>query len=206
MLVIQDIRSRYLKFKQNRYGLSVVFGLPIPNNLSFYIQDIKQTCQLFFPNCFDWYENEKIHSTLIRCKSTSNKIPYDLFENHPFRNNIKSIKEFEMTTDDLIISHDGAIRLFFSSNRLPLPIEMDDISKFEKDLNINLRLVQKPWITLANMKPIQKKIDCVNNNLSSFSNDFLKQFFSIKVESLNAVYFEDTGYREFKILDVIKLL
>ena len=206
MLKFEDIENRNSKYLQKRYGISIVYGLNIPDNLLAYIFEIQNACNELFLNCFDWYETKRIHSTLIRCKSSFNPILYKKFENHRFLSKLKAIPKFEMSTENLTIATDGAIRLFLSSKELPLPVGDEEIYKLENDLKINLRLIEKPWLTLANMKPNQLLVEHVNNNLTNFSSEFINQQLIIPVDCLKAIYFEDTGYQKTKILNEIKLL
>jgi len=205
MVNASNVNTRSSKFKQERYGISIVYGLPISGSILQYFERIKDIVVDRFPGCYTWYSIENLHSTLIRCKSKSSRISLRSYYGHSFIRSLSSIKKFRMTTSNITISDDGAIRLFLNSEDFPLAVSNDLILRFSEDNSLSLTLVKNPWITLANLIPNTEIVRKVNSGLSSFWQNINLDETEITVNSLKSVYFQDTGFNNIQILEKIGL-
>lgn len=207
MLDLDLIKKRSLKKVQKRYGLSVVYGMPLHNKLINQIKIIRNLLPLNLINCFDWQSDQCLHMTILRCKSARNNFVVFDEQLAKIQDVFQLIPRFVIYIDNIKLDSDGVIRVYFS-----LVPELELISEIDTDIiskitNLNYSLITSPWITVANCNYIDSSIKLIDTEYFEINKILKKKFEDgfIEVNYLRIVKYEDTYFDSAQILHSLKL-
>lgn len=141
------------KIKYVRWGLSVVYGLPVSTDIERILINIQQTVEEELPRLYSWYKSTQFHATLIRGKSSDAPLPR--VNRVLLQSVIQKIAGSPETIVQILnpqLCPDGYIRVPFISGRLFPSLVDEDITEMERTIGLSWRRVYKTWITVGFMQ------------------------------------------------------
>lgn len=150
---IQLLNKTLKKTRDNRWGLSVVYGLPVCETLQKIIENIQLGVEDTLPEKYMWYNQLQLHATLIRGKSSDSRLsPIKKHLLETIIHKIIKCPEISLRFTSAQLYSDGYIRMPCQSiNLFPL-ISDEYLKEMEGEIGIKWRRTPNSWVSLGCLK------------------------------------------------------
>lgn len=206
MIKTNKILERIAKQKENRYGISVVYGLPVDFSILNLVKSIKKNFGNEYSNLLKWSGKNNLHATIVRGNSVKTDInpPVDL---STIVLMFKKVKPFYIIPSKLELFDDGVLRLNFTKTNSLININKYYIKKFAKETRLELDIILKPWLKIANINNIniKNKITHLYQLINDMNFIYISKMNAVYVKTLMVVYYRDINYSKRVILKRIHL-
>ncbi len=206
MINIRSIKRRIARQNEKRFGISVVYGLPIHITLVEFTKSLKKYFGKKYHRIFNWNKKRNFHATIIRCDSVKKVIhippALDLV-----RDMFKSVTSFYLVPDKVELLDDGVIRLSFQKVTQLSNINKYYLNKFARAHKLSINVKHKPWLKLANIHDVNVDLntDELYELILKWNQNMTNDLKPIFVTSLKAVYYRDINFIKRKTLLLIEL-
>ena len=206
MINNRSITRRIAKQNEKRFGISVVYGLPIHITIFEFTKSLRKLFEKKYLRIFNWSKKRNFHATIIRCNSVKKEIhiPPTL---DVVRDVFKSVTSFYLVPDKIELLDDGVIRLSFQKAAQLSNINKYYLNKFARGHKLSINVIQKPWLKIANINNVNVDINTneLNELILKWNKNMTNDLKPIFVTSLKAVYYRDINFIDRTTLLQIEL-
>ena len=147
------------KTRQRRWGLSVVYGLPVSSIFKEFVALVQSETEEKIPETYNWYSASKLHATLIRGKSAERLLPpisRHLIENIVCK--INKCPSFALKLKGTRPEVGGHVRVMCEcTNPFPYLTEMD-FKDMERETGRGWRPTANTWVSIGYLKESCNKL------------------------------------------------
>ena len=192
--------KRINQLSSKKYGVSCVYGMPLSSILEQlcirYIEVIQNLDSTFVVK----NQIHKLHMSVIRCKGQSN----DMFDKELicmfYEELFKNFSSFQIIDYHIGIGEDGAVRLFLETD-FSIDSMQHRLQVLQNKYGLNgFRMTSEFWINIGETNQVFNE-NGINHKVKSE----MKKKFSVTVNELKVVYFEDIAFHNSEIIKSIIL-
>jgi hypothetical protein len=195
----QLLNDTIRKAKEKRWGLSVVYGLPVCETLQRTIRDIQSEVEKRLPEKYIWYMPQQLHITLIRGKSSKNSLsPMRKYLLETIICKINKCPEIILRLTNAQLYSDGYIRIPCQSiNLFPL-LSDKDLMEIENEIGLKWHRTFNSWISIGYIGNCYydrfATEDIWRYTVSSLSQFMFYKPLEIVVENVKFIYFSNVTF------------
>ncbi|NVK74884.1 MAG: hypothetical protein HWE24_15550 [Oceanospirillaceae bacterium] len=200
------LAHRNIKLDQSRYGISLVAFFKEDYGFLDYKNRISEFVESEIPGCVRWIDNNKLHSTIIRGRSSPKRFDTASTCFKSVTNLLSHISAFDIKCSIPILHSDGVLRIEISDQRLLGSMTNAIRDEMERCCNLRIETQNSHWVALGTIKYIN--LEQANNFKIKSSDLFQDNFqakYSSKVSDLKIVYYEDVEFKKYSVLEKIEL-
>lgn len=196
---LNKVKDAITKSKGKRWGISVIYGLPVPKTLEDIARNIRDLVEESVPNQYEWYKPIQLHLTIIRGKSSEN--PFNPIQKsiiHRVIDKINRSPEFTLKFTNIRLCDDGCIRFYCQSNNPLMYLTQTEIDNFNKLTNVKWSRSKSLWISIGYLKYVpdhkfiaEKNYDTTIHAINNFE---LKYPLEVKVKALKVIHYSNIKF------------
>ncbi|NTV67595.1 MAG: hypothetical protein HGB06_07950 [Chlorobaculum sp.] len=199
---IEIIRKRNIELNQNKYGISLVYGFPVDK----YLIDLFDKIVINLSENLLITDSNRLHITLLRSKS--NVLADRIYPNVPEWTEKMIINEDKtiLISEKIVLSEDGAIRLFFkyqNNSSFLSELNSSNLKELSNNFGVEINKPEIIWITFATLN-YRKLNEKKWNQIKTFV-DNLEVMVKIEINDVKLIFYEDIEFRNIQFLKLYKL-
>lgn len=201
------IEDRIKKQKEARYGISLVYGIPCPEDVIENKIKISGLVKRDFGNRFIWLKNYALHITFLRGKSASCPIRIRKALHRGFRDAIESCPKMTMHQEKLSINDVGVIRIYYEGANTISTLKESVIDLLQNTYSVLVTAQESLWMTLGTLFYTYENIVFLRQHLKEL-NEAMEAFpchVCIEISRLVLVYFRSTTFDNVDLIEEYRL-
>lgn len=193
--------QRLRELQKARHGVSVVFGIPLPESLENLYSRLRDSP--FRQDFVDRLRSDKLHITILRSKSSELDFTTTT-QVEALMVALKGMRSFELQPASLAMELDGALRLRFGALSPPTLDSLKAVCRRIAPNGLALKASDTPWLTLGTLRSNRRFPDHEFADWPA-AQDYLFEGVSVTVSRLVVVRYHDIGFEQSEILGAVSL-
>ncbi len=190
------VKTTY-KRKVWRYGLSLVYGMPVSKVLERRLIHIQKMVEGAIPRKYAWYRPQQFHVTLIRGRSSDRPLSLGITSIYQIARAFPHCQRFKLSASDTLLCPDGYVRLFFKRANILRGLDAKTVKNIGMQVGVSWRRILAPWASigyLATVHQNKEELMKVWNNTSDCISKMQLRPTSVLVTKAKLVYFSNITF------------
>jgi len=185
------------KRKVSRYGLSLVYGMPVSKTLERRLVHIQKVVEGAVPRKYVWYRPQQFHVTLIRGRSSDRPLSLGMKSIYHIARAFPRCQRFKLSAGDTLLCPDGYVRFFFKRANILRGLDEKVVKNIEKQVGVSWRRIPAPWASIGYLATVDENKEELMKVWNNTSDRILKMQLrptSVLVTKAKLVYFSNITF------------